>query len=215
VCTYLAWVPFIPANDYYNPGRYGVGNRVNLLAQLFFLTAVVLLLVSVARVGGRRALSASVGLVIAGGLFGGLFTVYFSQAHQDQQDYLAAKGERQDILSEVKELLPRVRPGDEILLGHYHLTASLQWVPVLSAPWDTTGAVDLTYGTGSLYAQPVTPSLGCAPDGLTQPSLEQVTRLPYRRVVVVDLSGRRLVAMSDQAQCRVDLARLAADPDPL
>jgi hypothetical protein len=215
LCTYLAWIPFIPANDYYNPGRFGLGNRVNLLAQLFFLTGVVLVLMTLVKVAGRKVVFVAAGLIIAAGLFGGLFTVYFSQTRQAQQDYLSAKVKRQQILSEVKLLLPRVNAGEEILLGDYHLTASLQWVPVFSATWDTTGAVDLLYDSGSILAQPVSPALGCARHELTQPSIEKITRMPYRRIVIVDLKRHRLDRISDQAECRVELVKLATNPDPL
>lgn len=213
-CTYVAWIPFIPANDYYNPGRFGIGNRVNLLAQLFLLTAVVLVLAALAKIASGRVLPAVVGVVIAAGVFGGLLATYASQTHQDQQEYLSAKSTRQAIMTEVKQLLPRVTDGDEILLGDYHLTSSLQWVPVLSASWDTTGALDMLYDNGTITAQPVSSALGCARNGLRQPSLEAVTRVPYRRIIVVDVSGHRLERMADESQCRVELVTLAPNPNP-
>jgi hypothetical protein len=211
-CTYLSWVPFIPADDYYLPGQFGLGNRVNLLAQLFFLTAVIVALGGVAKVVGRNRRAAA---VIVAALFAGVFASFFSQTHQDQQDYLFAQSQRQRVISDVKQLLPRVDDGDEILLAGYHLTASPQWVPVLSATWDTSGALDLLYGTGSILAQPVSTDLGCAVEGLTQPPLEGVGLVPYGRVVVVDISGHYVERMPDRARCRRELPTLTVEPNPI
>jgi hypothetical protein len=214
-CTYLSWVPFIPADDYYIPSQFGIGNRVNLLAQLFFLTAVVVVLVGVAKVVGRSPLATAAAVVVVAALFAGVFATFFSQTHQDQQDFLFAQSQRQRVIADVKQLLPRVDDGDEILLAGYHLTASPQWVPVLSATWDTSGALDLLYGSGSILAQPVSTALGCAADGLTQPPLEGVSLMPYARVVVVDISGHYAERMPDRARCRHELLTLTVDPNPI
>ncbi len=213
--TYLAWTPFIPANDYYSPDQFGIGNRVNLLAQLFFLTALVLLLLGVAKAVASRPRVAAVGVVVIAGLFTVVFASSFSQTRQDQADFLFATTQRQRIIADVKKLLPRVDGGDEILLAGYHLTASPQWVPVLSAPWDTTGALDLLYDNGTITAQPVSAALGCTAEGLTQPLLEQVNSVPYRRVVVVDIATNRVERISDRSRCRAALATVTVNPNPI
>jgi hypothetical protein len=213
--TYLSWVAFIPANDFYLPGQFGLGNRVNLLAQLFFVTAVIVVLAGAAKVVGWKPVATATTVAIVAGLFTVVFASFFSQTRQDQQDYLFAESQRQRVIGDVKELLPHVEVGDDILLAGYHLTASPQWVPVLSATWDTTGALDLLYGTGSISAQPVSAALGCASHGLIQPPVKGVSRVPYRLVVVVDISGRRVERMSDRSQCRRELATLTANPNPV
>ena len=214
VCTYAAWIPFIPANDYYVPSQFGVGNRINLLAQLFFLSGVMVLLVSVVKAISRRSVAHPIGGVIVIGLFAALFASFVSQTHQDQNDYTFATSQRKQVLAEVKTLLPRAADHHEIILAGYHLTASPQWVPVLSAEWDTTGALDLLYGNGTITGQPVSSSLGCSAHGLTQPALELVTRVPYDRVVVVDLSMHQVEAMRDRSGCQAILATWKVDPKP-
>jgi hypothetical protein len=84
----------------------------------------------------------------------------------------------------------------------------------LSADWDTTGAFDLLYDNGTITGQPVSSSLGCAAEGLTQAPLELVTRVPYRDVVVVDLSTHRVEKMTDPSQCRAELAMLTTTVNP-
>jgi hypothetical protein len=216
--VYVAWLPYVPANDYYIPEQFGIGNRINLLAQLFFLTALVLALMALigvhSTVSGRTILT-SLGVVIAVGIFGGLFASFFAQTHQDQNDFLFAKTERQTITAEVKQLLPRPAHGDEIILAGYHLTASPQWVPVLSATWDTTGDLDLLYNDGSITAQPASSSMSCAANGLAQPLLEDTSLQPYGRIVVVDLSAHRVARIRDQSQCRRELPTLTVNPDPI
>jgi hypothetical protein len=194
---------------------------VNLLAQVFFLTAVIVVLAGVAKLAGvtkpasRKPFVTATVVAVVAGLFTVVFASFFSQTHQDQQDYLFAKSQRERIIADVKQLLPRVDDGDEILLAGYHLTASPQWVPVLSATWDTTGALDLLYGTGSISAQPVSAALGCGSGGLTQPPVEGVSRIPYRFVVVVDISGHRVERMSDRSQCRRVLPGLTVNSNPV
>ena len=211
----MAWAPFVPANDYYLPGQFGIGNRVNLLAQLFFLTALALVGVTVVRAVSRRTRVAVIGVALASGVFAVVFASFFTQTHGDQSDFLFAKAQRDKIISQVKRMLPRVDGGDEVLLTGYHLTASPQWVPVLAADWDTTAALDLLYDNGTITGQPVSSSLGCAANGLTQLPLELVTRVPYRDIAVVDLSTHRVQAMADQSQCRADLATLTVNPNPV
>jgi hypothetical protein len=72
----------------------------------------------------------------------------------------------------------------------------------------------MLYDNGTITAQPISPALGCAPDGLRQPSLEAVTRVPYRKIFVVDVSGHRLERMADESQCRMELVTLAPNPNP-
>ena len=213
--TYIAWGSYIPADDYYLPGQFGIGNRINLLSQFFFLTAVVLVLVTIVRVTSRKTLAAAIGIVFAAGLFGLVWASYLGQTHRDQSSYLFATAQRHTVLADVKTLLPHIKDGDEILLAGYHLTASPQWVPVLSAEWDTTGALDLLYGNGTITGQPVSSSLGCSAHGLTQPALELVTRVPYDRVVVVDLSMHQVEAMRDRSGCQAILATWKVDPNPI
>ncbi len=213
--TYLSWAPFIPANDYYSPDQFGIGNRVNLLAQLFFLTAVVLLLLCVARALVSRRRAGAVGVVVVVGLFTVVLASSYSQTHQDQSDFLYATAQRQQILADVRQLLPRVADGDEILLGGYHLTASPQWVPVLSASWDTTGALSLLYDNGTITARPVSAALRCSAHGLTQPALEQVSTVPYRFVIVVDIATRSVERISGPSGCRAALATVTANPNPV
>jgi hypothetical protein len=215
IATYAAWIPFIPANDYYVPSQFGVGNRVNLLAQLFFLTGVVVLLVGLAKAMSRRTIATPIAFILIVGLFAGLFASFFSQTHQDQNDYAFATSQRHRIIAEVKKLLPRVADHHEIILTGYHLTASPQWVPVLAADWDTTGALELLYGNRTITGQPVSSALGCAADGMTQAPLELVTLVPYRDVIIVDLSKHMVEPMADRSQCRHELATLTVNPNPI
>jgi hypothetical protein len=50
---------------------------------------------------------------------------------------------------------------------------------------------------------------------LIQTPIEGVSRVPYRLVVVVDISGRRVERMSDRSQCRRELPTLTANPNPV
>ena len=85
----------------------------------------------------------------------------------------------------------------------------------MSADWDTTGAFDLLYGNGTITGQPVSSSLGCAANRLTQLPLELVTRVPFRDIVVVNLSTHRVEGMADRSQCRAELATMTVNPNPV
>jgi hypothetical protein len=213
--TYAAWIPFIPANDYYVPSQFGVGNRINLLAQLFFLSGVVVLLVGLSKAISRHTITSPIAYIVAVGLFAGLFASFFSQTHQDQNDYAFATSQREKVIAEVKTLLPRVEDHHEIILAGYHLTASPQWVPVFAADWDTTGALELLYGNRTITGQPMTSALGCAANGMTQLPLELVTLVPYRDVIVIDLLKHMVEPMADRSQCRHEMATLMANPNPI
>jgi len=212
--TYLAWAPYVPANDYYLPSLLGVGNRVNSLAQVFFLAAVVLFLVTVANLFSHRSGAFTTSVVVAVGLFAALFASFCVQTHQDQQDYLFGKTQRQVLLTEIHQLLPRVLPGTEIILGDYYLYASPDWVPVLAAPWDTNGALELLYHDGSIQSQPMVSTMACRSRGLAQPSLDGVTLEPYRSLVVVDVTKHRVDRFTNQSSCRSQLPGIPLLPGP-
>jgi hypothetical protein len=215
MATYLAWTPIVPAVDYYFPGVLGVGNRINLLAQMYFVTSVVVTLVSAAKIAGKKTVPALVGVAITSGLFAGLFSTYFSQTHEDQQSYVYAQSLRLPLIANIKRLLPRVAPHTDIVLADYYPYASPQWVPILAAPWDATGAFDLLYDNKTILGQPFSSSMRCTNSELIQQPIEHIRAVPFRRVVFVEISLNRTFRIDNASQCRAALSKLTVNANPI
>jgi len=211
--TLAAWTPLIPANAYYTPSTLGVGNRVNGLAQIFLLTAVAVLVTTVAGLAGRLLRQPIVATATAAGLAVLLLANSLPQTITHAEGYSDAATIRNSILTLVAELGPAPRPGTTLLLGDYDEYDTQNWVPVFASIWDFNGAVQILYRDPTLSGYPVLPVLSCTSNGLS--GLPNASSdVPYNNLVFVDV-GRHLRAdVHNQATCATLLPALLARPYP-
>jgi hypothetical protein len=211
--TLAAWTPLIPANAYYTPSTLGVGNRVNGFAQIFLLTAVAVLVTTVAGLAGRLLRQRVMATATAAGVALVLLASSLPQTLANAEGYIDAARIRSSILTLVVKLAASPKPGTTLLLGDYDEYESQNWVPTFASTWDFNGAVQLRYRDPSLTGYPVFPGLGCTPTGLGGLP-NSSSDVPYNSIVFVDV-GRNLKAdVHNQATCATLLPGLLARPYP-
>lgn len=211
--TFVSWVAYVPANDWYDPLLTNIGNHVNALAQVFLITAaaaVIWLLSRLVTAPFRTPILATivataVGVVVLSGFVG--------QVRSDQAQFSVASVQRTAILDELHRLLPHPVGGDEILVGDYHLFSGSEWVDVLETDWDTDAAVQSLYDNGALNADPLLPGAVCRPSGLAQPIYGNAT-VPYAQLQILDVARGRVVTLDSQLECQLELPSLLAQTTP-
>jgi hypothetical protein len=212
--TFLGWSAYVPASDWYDPLLLNIGNHVNTVAQIFFITALSLLAwlaVRAVTARWRSPLVATVGVGLVGVVLVGGFV---GHVLSDQQQFTTASTDRQGILKEIRHLDPSPAPGDNFALADFHRTVGSTLVDVFETTWDTGPAVELLYRTATLRAEPLTQGAVCGAHGLSQPGYPDVTT-PYSKLKIVDVGRHRIDTFADRAQCAARIAALAASTPPL
>jgi hypothetical protein len=214
--TALSWAPFVPS-AYWTPLKPGLENRVNVLAALPLVVAVVAL----AHVGG---------LVLAGGrarwslalTLAGLVAIgagYAIRTADDGNAWERAAGERDAALTRIDRAV-NAAPIDRIyLLGTPAMTAP--GVPVFVFSYDLWGAVRVHRGDFTTTAYPALSGarLRCDRDevlALRLPSPTYETNLiavagatsPYGTTWIVDARRGGGVRLADQQTCTSSLRSL-------
>lgn len=119
---FFCWSAYIPAPTWYDPLLLNIGNHVNSIAQVFFTTALVLVLWL-----GLRALVArhrSVPVLTAGAVVAVLVVVaglggFVAHVLTDQKQFNTASAYRRSILAEVHRLTPSPMRGETILFADF------------------------------------------------------------------------------------------------
>ena len=206
---FLAWLPFVPANAYYTPSAPSVGNRVNGVAQLFFLAALGLCLATGFTAGARAGRGAIPAVSICAALAGLVSATFALTSARHAADFVAAARLRQSILTTVHGTLPAPAHGETVILAGYDRTYSDEIIPVFAANWDFNGALKLLYQDGSLEGLPLDPRARCVDGGFTNgdPSISPV---PYANLRFVDVATARALVPRDRVGCQAFLANLRA-----
>lgn len=212
VCMLVAWLPLVPANDWYSPSLLGIGNRINLTSSVFFVTAVALVVAAASSWLTRvsRSFALATGLVVA--LLASLFWAWAGQGFADAQPFVEAAATRQAILRTVSRDLPaHPRHGSVVMLADYNTYRGHDWAPVFAATWDFDGAVKLVYRDPSLVGLPLLPPAACGPTALR---LGSGVVAPYPHLYVVDVAAGSLLPVHDQASCAAVVSRHLARAYP-
>lgn len=205
--TLAAWTPLIPADAYYTPSTLGVGNRVNGLAQIFLLTAVAVLVTTVAGLAGRLLRQPVVATAAAAGLAVVLLASSLPQTIVHAEGYTHAAAIRTRIMTLVAKLASAPSAGTTVLLGDYNAYDTANWIPVFASAWDFNGAVQILYNDPTLFGYPVLAGFSCTATGLGGlPNARGA--VPYNRVIVIDVGRRRTVDLTSRATCTALLPKL-------
>jgi hypothetical protein len=205
--TLAAWTPLIPADAYYTPSTLGVGNRVNGLAQIFLVTAVAVLVTTVAGLAGRLLRQPVVATAAAAGLALVLLASSLPQTIAHAEGYAHAATIRNRILTLVAKLASAPSTGTTVLLGDYDAYDTANWIPVFASTWDFNGAVQILYNDPTLFGYPVLAGFSCTATGLGGlPNARSA--VPYNRVIVIDVGRRRTVDLTSRATCTALLPTL-------
>jgi hypothetical protein len=205
----LNWMPLVLVNDWYQPGRLGMGNRVNAIGDVVFCAALGLAASLAGRIVARVSRGDVLGAMVTAGIAGAIVVTSASRSLGDAPVYTKAGQRAGDIQALVRELVPEPRHGDHFLLTHYNTYQGEIWVPVLAAWWDVTGAMRLMYNDDTLRGDPLG-ALVCSPTQLQAGD----SAATYGHLHVIDVDGRRLVPVVDKATCETLLPRLATRPYP-
>jgi hypothetical protein len=205
--TLAAWTPLIPANSYYTPSTLGVGNRVNGFAQIFLLTAVAVVVTTVAELAGRLLRQPVVATATAAGLALVLLASSLPQTLAHAQGYSQAASIRTGILTLVAKLVPAPSGGTTVLIGDYNAYDTADWIPVFASTYDFNGALQILYEDPTLFGYPVLPGFSCTPTGLGGLPNARST-VSYDRLIVIDVGRRRSVDLANRATCKALLPTL-------
>ena len=209
--VFVAWVPYVATNDWYDPLLMGVGNHINELPAVFYVTAgsVGLLLLC-------RLLTAPLRSPVATALLVGMIGVvvisgFVGQVRVDQQQFALGSHHRLAILATVRRVLPHPEAGATILVANYDTAIGPDWVEVFETYWDTGAALQTMYNDPHITAAPLALGAVCEATGLAEPRYN-IREVSYSRLQIIDISHDRLVHLGDQEQCRSELKSLLARP---
>lgn len=206
VCALVALVPLIPANEYYEPTLLTFGNRVNVLASVFVVTAVVTALwwgVELLRHRGFGVAAAAV----AGAVVFALLAGFAGQVRKDQFDYTLASTDRRTVLANVLAAEPHPPQHSVLLFGDYQADigpVTDRWFPVILNQRDATPAAWLLYRTPTLAAAPLNEPATCRRRSVSLPAYGLT--VPYARVVVIDVDRDRAIRLGGPGRCAAVLA---------
>jgi hypothetical protein len=212
----FAYVMFVPAIDYYEPGGPGVVNRVNAVASIGWVLLLFSALMILATVAfrGRRAVAGTSALVGAGVVL--LVLSWLPLLREDSDTFTRAFKVGQVALRNAKIALPTPEPNSTIFLGGQPIEI-LPGFPVFGNDFDATGAVRVIFHDGSLRGLPLFPDsqFTCNPRALhaETTSLRYVaTDIPYGKAIFLDTvtgTHQRPLSVKD---CRRTLKALPISP---
>jgi hypothetical protein len=195
--VFLAWVPLLPANDYYLPSLLGIGNRVNSTASVFLCAGLGIAFFSMAALVSRAGLPV-IGHAVAAALLFFTLATFIVVSVADASSFVRAAQQRQAMLQVIKRAVPNPAHGDLLVLSNYNAFSGPNWVPVFAASWDFNGAVKLLYNDPSLAGSPLFPSFSCVASGL---QLAPGTIVSYSRVDLINSSTGMKEPMGSAAGC--------------
>jgi hypothetical protein len=150
-----AWALYIPADQYYNPGAEGVGNRVNVMAGVGVVLIVYAVLALVAtlvfRGLPRWPRLATVSCVVFATVLAGS---YARDERDEQQAWARAATAADKVISTVTASIPAA-PAGTTIYTFGHAGNERGGVSIFGASWDLKGAVQLKYDDPTLSAYPV------------------------------------------------------------
>jgi hypothetical protein len=204
-----AYLPYLPADDYYSPYGTESLNRVNAGATLGYALLVYGLILTVALLLVRtpmRVLAVStigVGIVASG---------YIGLLRSDAALWDRAAAGESRVLDVLMRSVPQIRPTTIIYLwgSRSQLTSQL---PIFSSTWDLPNALRLRTNDFGVVAFPMLTTTGffCG-QGFMYPTnglYDRTDGTRYRDAFFVDFESARAFPVHDQATCRQLVARFS------
>ncbi len=219
--TAAGWVMIIPGALGYDPGSFGVGNRINAVAAIGLAVAVVgfcgLLAVGL-RALLRRARGHSLGLRTSAAVLATLAVVPvvatdLVRFREDASNWERAGRQSWALLDRLHRMVPDPRPGTTLFtfgVSGY----SAPSVPIFGGGGndDLVGAVRVSYRMASISGFPVLGGMhfSCAPRSITLLQTGVSSTTSYGLALLLDLDGSgRVIVPHDERDCLRDTAALA------
>jgi hypothetical protein len=208
----VGYVMLVPADPYYSPLQAGLGNRINILAGLGYVTLIYATVVILATIGASSSVLLRISrIAIVGVLVAALGWGYVDRVDRDQAAWDQGSRMQLHVLAVLKGLDPRPSQRSTFYTFDYPgFTAP--GVPVFVSSWDLNGAVKISYNDGTLRAYPL-----FAPTGLvcTRTAIYPLgggygplQGSEYGHTYIVDVGRGTLVPVSSEATCRVQTSAL-------
>jgi hypothetical protein len=214
--TWVAWAVFVPAAPYYTPGRLGVGNRVNALADIGVVTAVYAVAMLVASIlcrllNARGRMATALGLLAAVALGIG----YVREIDHDKLAWDLASRWQNRVLGVLRQQVPRPPAGATVYTFDYP-SYTAPGVPTFASSWDLNGAVKLLYHRFAISGYPVIAGVTmiCAAHGLYPSGAGYTVRYEasYGLAYLVDVGTGRVAVPRTSAECRREIRAFAPGP---
>ena len=209
--TAAGWVMIIPAALGYDPGSFGVGNRINAVAAIGLAVAVValagLLAIAIGACWRRGAPSLALLTTL---LVMPIALADLVRLERDAANWNHAADVGRAFLLRLRELVPDPVPGTTLFTFGVSGYAAPS-VPIFGGGGnnDLLGAVHITYGTGAISGFPVLGGMqfSCGPGSMTLLDTGAPSTTPYGLALLVDMrgAGQVLVPRSESDCLRVTM----------
>jgi hypothetical protein len=207
--TAAAYIPYVPAVDYYSPYGTEELNRVNGSATMGYVILAFGLVLTVGAILFRVSAYSLAFTVAASAI---IFAGCANQLIADVQLWDRAAANETQVMTVISNVLPNPKPTTTIYLWGSRTTLTSQ-LPVFSSTWDLTGAVQLWQDDFTINAFPILPATGFQCDKAfmypTNGLYSKSTGADYTHGVFVDYAAKRLVPVRNQQECRRAVALLS------
>lgn len=204
VVTVLGWTIYIPADPYYTPTIFGVGNRVNALAG-YGLVILAYALIGIAcsvlaefLPAARRYVAYAVPVLAV--VLGAAYVHVLDRHIGVWED---AYSIQRAAIAKLKATYPKLPPESTVFTSGFPAYLS-PGVPIFAASWDENGMIKLEYDDGSLSAFPMTEGMTvvCGPDGISLQGPGAVPVVsPYGKARLLNLGDGEHVTPRNRRQC--------------
>ena len=197
---------YVPAIDYYTPGAYGIGNRVNNVASIGWvlaLVSIVMLAATLACRAASRPRRYAQAITICVALLIGL--QYVGQLRTDADRYQRAYVTGARALATIRRTVPKP-PANAVLWTFGQPIEQVPGIPVFGNTWDMTSSVQLMWRDPTISSVPAYPTLkfDCR-RAVVQPADERfgkgAFRARYGRAYFVDTVRGEYVVPRDRGEC--------------
>ncbi len=213
--TVLGWTIYIPADPYYTPNIFGVGNRVNALAGYglvvlaYALVGIACSVVAEFLPTARRYVAYAVPIlaVVLGAAY-----VHVLDRHIGVWE--EAYSIQRAGIAKMKSIYPKLPPESTVFTSGYPSNLS-PGVPIFAASWDENGMIKLEYEDGSLSAYPMTEGTAvvCGPEGISLEGPGAVPIVsPYGKAHLLNLGNGEHVTPRSRRQCLAVSGRYVPGP---
>ena len=198
------WAMLSVADDFYSPAAVGVGNRINALARLGIVAAVVAsaqiaaTLVLSRRPRIRQQFTPWLAVVLVAVVGAG----YLGKLGADRGAWMRASSARNAVLQRLRGEVAHLPAGSTLIAGGFAFYAA-PGVPVFAADWDLNGAAELLLNDSSLQAWPESPgALKCRPSGVGVTGISAGQVAPYGRTVFVNVATGATTRIDSVTACQ-------------
>lgn len=198
---------YVPAIDYYTPGAYGIGNRVNNVASIGWalcLVSIVMLAATLLCRAASRPRRYAQAITVAAVLL--LAVLYTDQVRTDAERFQRAYTTGARALATMRRSVPKPPP-NAVVWTFGQPIEQVPGIPVFGNTWDMTSSVQLMWRDPTISSVPAYPTLefDCR-QRVVEPAGrrfgEGAYRARYGKAYFVDTVRGTYVVPRDRAECR-------------